>query len=126
MMEGVIIPEELRDKMGSRLIGCDLCQHVCPMQRQTDQPTTDSFQLSDFVTNDPAIFSNSVSRLAEQIGRNAARPQRVRSQAAILAGNSKNPAYLPVLRTWAESPFDAVRKHAKWAIEKIERSNSDA
>ena len=66
-----------------------------------------------------------VSLLANEIGRNAARPQRVRAQAALLAGNSGNPAYLPVLNQWAQAPFDAVREHALWAIRQIKSKMSD-
>lgn len=120
MMEGVLIPEELRRKMDQKLIGCDVCQRVCPMQPVTEYSVTErGFLLSDFVTDDPLLFSQSVSRLAYYIGKNAARPQRVRAQAAILAGNSLKEEYLPVLRKWADMPFKAVSVHAQWAVEKI-------
>ncbi|MBE5798731.1 MAG: epoxyqueuosine reductase [Clostridiales bacterium] len=121
MMEGVAVPEALREKMGMRLIGCDLCQRACPMQpTPVKRVSGNVYALSDFMKESPADFSASVSRLCEEIGRNAARPQRIRAQAAILAGNSKNPAYLPVLRVWSEMPFDAVQQHARWAIRQIE------
>lgn len=123
MMEGIVIPVEMRAKMGMRLIGCDICQRACPMQAVDTRPESTQFQLSDFLTNDSQAFSRSVALLAQEIGRNIARPQRVRAQAAILAGNSKDPVYLPVLHAWAQLPFDAVREHALWAIEQIELAN---
>lgn len=118
-MEGVVVPEQLRKRMGMCLLGCDLCQRVCPMQPGAGQADEPSFALDDFMTADDAAFSAAVARLAAQIGRNAARPQRVRAQAALLAGNSANPAYLPVLRAWAKSDFDAVRAHAQWALDHL-------
>lgn len=121
MMEGVIVPEYLRGRMGMRLLGCDLCQRICPMQ--PDRParaSNPSYDLQRFVTEDQQLFSESVAALASEIGRNAARPQRIRAQAALLAGNSRNPAYLPVLRQWALLPFEAVKEHARWAIKRIE------
>ena len=120
MLEGTIVPKELRNQMNNRLVGCDVCQRVCPMQ-PVDQQLVQacSFKLDDFVTLDEGVFSESIRRLSEQIGRNAARPQRVRAQAALLAGNTLNPVYLPVLRAWSESPFEAVREHAGWAMEKL-------
>ena len=42
------------------------------------------------------------------------------------AGNSGNAAYLPVLREWAQSPFEAVSTHARWAIEQIKLAGDGA
>ena len=119
MMEGNVTPEPLRKKMGMRLLGCDICQRVCPMQPDMPQAEAAGFQLKQLVTDDAAVFSEAVSRLGALIGRNAARPQRLRAQSALLAGNSGNAQYLPVLRQWAESPFEAVRTHAIWAMDQI-------
>ena len=119
-MEGSVIPEQTRPKMGIRLIGCDICQRVCPMQPDKPLHQRKPYLLSEFITEDSAAFSSAVARLSEEIGRNAARVQRVRAQAALLAGISRNPSYLPVLRQWAQLPFEAVRIHSQWAVEQIE------
>lgn len=125
MMEGVVVPETLRTKMKNTLIGCDRCQRVCPMQKSAHAEEHEAFLLEDFVTLDEAKYAGSVKRLAERIGRNAARPQRVRAQAALLCGNIGSDADLPVLKVWAESEFEAVREHAQWAIKQItERKES--
>lgn len=126
MMEGVVVPTELREKMGMRLIGCDMCQRVCPMQRVQCGIDEERILLATFMSDDHASFSAAVSALAARIGRNAARPQRIRAQAALLAGNTGNPTYLPVLRKWAESDFEAVREHAKWSITRIEAAAKPA
>lgn len=122
MMEGIVAPERLRERMGMRLLGCDICQRVCPMQPRLEEEPGGRYSLDDFVTADEGAFSQSVRRLAEEIGRNAARPQRVRAQAALLAGNRKRASDLPVLRAWAKYPFDAVAEHASWAIRRIEEA----
>lgn len=119
MMEGNVTPEPVRSRIGMRLLGCDICQRVCPMQNGQTAASPVQLHLDELVTLDAGAFSQAVARLAEQIGRNAARPQRVRAQAALLAGNSRNPAYLPVLQEWAQSPFEAVRVHALWAMEQM-------
>lgn len=119
MLEGVVVPEEMRSKIGMRMIGCDICQRVCPMQPQSSVNQETRYSLFDFVAEDPS-FSKAIEKLSIEIGRNAARPQRVRAQAALLAGNSKDKKHLPVLRQWAKLPFEAVSKHANWAIEQIE------
>ena len=119
MMEGVVVPEEVRERMEMRLLGCDICQRICPMQRTISCDTKEQLRLDELLTCDEQAFSAGVSRLAERIGRNTARPQRVRAQAALLAGNLRDPVHLPVLEVWAQSQFDAVREHARWAIGRI-------
>ena len=124
MMEGVVAPEHLREKMGMKLIGCDICQRVCPMQKNLGEGKEIDLTLDAFMTEDSAAFSKSVHILAEEIGRNAARPQRVRAQAALLSGNRKDPKDLPVLEAWSKSPFEAVREHAIWAAHRIKSDGS--
>ena len=119
MMEGVVAPEEARARMGMRLIGCDICQRVCPMQRELPCDAHESMRLDDFMTLDESRFAGAVALLAGRIGRNTARPQRVRAQAALLAGNLRDTKHLPVLEEWANSPFEVVREHARWAIKRI-------
>lgn len=123
MLEGMVVPEEYRRKMGMSLVGCDVCQRVCPMQpKNSCKQKKEAFFLCEFLSADAAVFSQAAARLAGYIGKNTARPQRIRAQAALLAGNSGNPVYLPVLKNWAESDFPAVREHAIWAIGRIEHS----
>lgn len=127
MLEGNTVPLTMRSKIGMSLLGCDLCQRVCPMQTMTlEKHVSAQFRVDDFVTEDAALFSRSVAKLAEIIGRNTARPQRIRAQASILAGNTKDPRYLPVLRQWSQSDFEAVRTHAEWAIQQIEQEAINA
>lgn len=126
MMEGNVAPQEYRKKIGMRLLGCDVCQRVCPMQPQLPEAEEETlFCADDFITDDGALFSQNTAKLAKKIGKNAARPQRIRAQAALIAGNAGNPAYIPVLRHWAESEFEAVRVHAGWALHQIEQRCAD-
>lgn len=125
MMEGVVAPEHLREKMGMRLIGCDICQRVCPMQPKFEAGRTLGLRLRELATEDQAVFSASIQKLSGEIGRNAARPQRVRAQAALLAGNSGDTAYLPVLEKWAQMPFEAVAEHARWAKARLLKAGLD-
>ena len=116
MMEGTVVPEPLRRRMGNRLLGCDVCQRVCPMQRDMGQERC-GVPLDSLLTCDEARFSQTARALAQVIGKNVARPQRLRAQAALLAANMGRTQAIPVLRAWALSPFDAVRVHAQWALD---------
>ena len=124
MMEGIVAPEDYRKKMGTRLLGCDICQRVCPMQPDWGEVPSEAPEIDALLTADDRAFSAAVAGLAAVIGKNAARPQRVRAQAAIIAGNLKREKDLPVLRAWAQSPFPAVGEHAKWAIAQIEAAKA--
>ena len=124
MMEGIVVPEHLRERMDMSLIGCDICQRVCPMQPVMEKDHRKRFALESFVTDDSQAFREAVEQLAGEVGRNIARPQRVRAQAALLAGNSGNKKYIPVLQRWEKLPFEAVREHAKWAIQHLEAENT--
>lgn len=119
MMEGIVVPIHLRSAMGNRLLGCDMCQRVCPMQPKEEQ-SEGNWLLDDLVTEDARLFSARVAKLAEQIGKNTARPQRIRAHAALLCGNVGTANDLPTLYAWKNSEFEAVRVHAAWAIEQIE------
>ena len=121
MMEGVLVPEEKRELMGMKLIGCDICQRVCPMQQKVDAEQSYAFTLDDFMDDEEQTFKESVLRLGNLIGKNVARPQRVRAQAALIAGNGGNEKDIHVLREWENSESEAVREHARWAINQIER-----
>ena len=60
MMEGVVAPEALREKMGMRLIGCDICQRVCPMQPKFEAGKTLGLKLCALVTEDQSLFSAAI------------------------------------------------------------------
>lgn len=124
MMEGIVVPEHIRTHMGMKLIGCDICQRICPQQTKCTQDEQDNpvFNLDEFMTTDEAQFKRQVTKLGEVIGKNAARPQRVRAQAALLAGNRGREKDVPVLAAWEKSDFEAVREHARWALEQIEHT----
>ena len=123
MMEGTVVPEPMRARMGARLLGCDICQRVCPMQPAAEQEPC-GVSLASLVTGDEARFSQAVRGLAQVIGKNVARPQRLRAQAALLSANLKRTQDIPVLREWALSPFEAVRVHASWALARLEGPES--
>ena len=120
MMEGLVVPENLRPLMDMKMLGCDLCQRVCPLQKNKDEVQNHDYFLDDFLTSEETVFKKNVLRLGNVIGSNAARPQRVRAQAALLAGNRKREKDLEVLKMWENAQFEAVREHAKWAIKQIE------
>ncbi|AFJ43462.1 hypothetical protein APD56_01395 [Francisella orientalis] len=56
------IPLELRDKIGTRIYGCDDCQLVCPFNNNTPVTTEKDFQQRDFLISKPLLELFSWSR----------------------------------------------------------------
>jgi epoxyqueuosine reductase len=115
------IPVELRDKIGSWVFGCDICQSVCPWNRFADggdaafgenspvQPLTRELEMTTQEFNQR--FKGSPVKRAKRRGylRNV----------AVALGNTRDLHVLPVLQNVLNDEEPLVRQHAQWAIEKI-------
>ncbi len=120
MLAGEIVPETMRKKMENRLLGCEICQRVCPRNKAIPEQTpvnTESFLIDRLLTG----ARGDLDAIAKAIGWNEARLQRVQAQAALLAGNSGDPRYLPLLRLLKNHQRPSIGEHARWAIGQIER-----
>lgn len=122
MLRGETVPEKLRDAMGMRLLGCEVCQRVCPHNKhiQSIPPAeTSAFDISRLLQG----AREDMNGIGKLIGNNEARTQRIQSQAILAAGNSLRPEYLPALKELMQHERPSIHEHAKWAVEKIQRSN---
>ncbi len=120
------IPDDLRSQMGQWIFGCDICQQVCPWNERfaapTDEPayqTRPFFQHAepqDFLELDPQSYRE---RMRKSPLKRAKRRGLARN-AAVAAGNRRDPAAVPALRrTLLEDPEPLPRAHAAWALAKI-------
>ncbi len=122
------IPLELREKMGSWVFGCDVCQRVCPWNRFAGEGDA-SFG------NDPSTALRAVPSLTEELTlsprefnqrfkrspvKRAKRRGYLRNVAVAL-GNTGDRQALPVLQKALNDEEPLVREHVKWAIEKISK-----
>jgi epoxyqueuosine reductase len=117
------IPSHLRPSIGNWVFGCDICQQVCPWNNRFATPTSDAaFQprpfikqldLERFLTLAPDSWRDPLK------GSPLLRPKRVGllRNAAVVAGNSANPAYLSSLVELLQVEHEPlVRAHAAWAM----------
>jgi len=117
--EGAPYPESMRSRLGSSLLGCDICQRVCPgnekMERMREKSDQSAFALEELL----ACSSETLARFGELYGRNYAIRNRIIAQALLAAGNSGNMAYLPQIEALTASPSPLVREHAQWAAKRM-------
>lgn len=119
-VSGQIYPEDVREQMGNRLIGCDNCQRCCPHNRVPEGETHPIPVLLEDILNYP---KQSAIELRKYIGATITMFNRVLGGACIVAGCTGRVDLLPRLEELTESPSEAVATHAKWAVERIKKSD---
>jgi epoxyqueuosine reductase len=119
------IPLEFREAIGNRIYGCDDCLAVCPWNRFADTARRNQAfipraelvapALADLLDLDDAAFREVFAGSPiKRIGRD-----RMVRNAAIAAGNSANPAYLPRLSKLMADLNPVVAEAASWAAERL-------
>ena len=119
------IPYELRKHMGNSIYGCDICQNVCPKNRNIAMGN-----YKEFIPRDDkgyidieGILSISNKDFNAKFGSMAGawRGRNIWRRNAIIAlGNTGDRAYLPMLKPFLKDPSPMLREYAIWAILNID------
>jgi len=118
------IPEEMREGIGRHVLGCDICQDVCPWNRKAPATSAAEFQPREGLVN-PALgwlagidaeefrekFRGSPIRRTKRSG--------LRRNAAIAMGNSGDPRFTSVLERLAADDDPVVAESAQWSLEQL-------
>ena len=119
------IPHELRDGVENNVFGCDVCQDVCPWNRDALFTMKENFlprrglvapefdRLMELSAEDFAeVFRKSPVKRAKRRGfmRNV----------LVAVGNSENKEYIEYVRGLLGDDEPLVRAHAVWALRKLE------
>lgn len=123
MMSGKAMPEHLRPYVGVQggsyaVIGCDICQRVCPGNQQAEAlrcQDTAGFSLMELLE----CTQETLQRFGSMYGRNYAIRNRIIAQALLAAGNSGDMQYMPLIQALKTAPSPVVREHAAWAEERM-------
>jgi epoxyqueuosine reductase len=120
------IPLHLRQLMGNRIFGCDICNEVCPWNRQFAritgepgfQPDPDRVapKLLDLIRLDEAMFR---ARFRNNPIRRAKRRGLLRNVAVAL-GNWGDPRVVPALESALQDHEPLIRGHVAWALGQIQ------
>jgi epoxyqueuosine reductase len=121
------VPEEMRAGIGKHLFGCDICQDVCPWNRQAPTADEPSFEPRHFapqletlaeLTEDEfgEVFRSSPIQRAKYAGflRNV----------AIAMGNSGQIKFREPLEKLAAFDNNLVAEHARWALGQLAESSN--
>jgi epoxyqueuosine reductase len=117
------VPTSLREKMGSWVFGCDICQMVCPWNRFAgagDPAFGDQNPLSP-LTEELTISTQEFNQRFKRSPIKRAKRRGYLRNVAVVLGNTGNMLALPVLQNALKDEEPMVRAHAQWAIGKIEQ-----
>jgi epoxyqueuosine reductase len=120
------LAKELRPAMGNRLVGCDICQSVCPYDRIASSHVMPTDNAPRPLLVNPKLekwlemSSTDYRRVSKRSAlRRLGRVQLMRN-AAIALGNSKRSEFSWVLGRALLHPIsEIVRAHAAWALGKL-------
>lgn len=125
------VPSELREGMGDWVFGCDVCQEVCPWNRDV-LPSVESVFLPQSELNPlelPSLFDMDENGFRQRFRHTplwrAHRRGLLRS-AAIVLGNQRDPAALPALIQGLNDKEPLVRGAAAWALGQFNRDDAMA
>ncbi len=115
------IPLELRPVIGTKILGCDLCQEVCPWNKHVPTTPNNRFEKVPSFTSDNLIewFLWNEEEFKE---KTRSSPLLIKHECwlrniAIALGNSpKTPETLAALRLRLNHPSALVREHVAWAL----------
>jgi epoxyqueuosine reductase len=113
------VPEEMRAGIGQHIFGCDICQDVCPWNRQAPVAEEPGFEPRHFA---PPL--EELAGLSEEQFREAFRASPIQRakyagflrNVAIAMGNSGQAKFREPLEKLAAFPNELVAEHARWAL----------
>ena len=127
------IPMELREGIGDRLYGCDVCQEVCPFNIKFAQELkVPEFAPRAFLAGkDAATLARDLLALSQKESRvgfrgspmKRAKLRGLKRNAAVVLGNAGNPEDVEVLAGALDDPEPVVREHAAWALQRLTLPN---
>ncbi len=117
------IPDSVKDQLGNRIFGCDICQDVCPWNECLVAATPDVLSAPTPTRAEWLAMGKGAWR--RQFGAtalNRAGRRGLQRNAAVSAGAVRDPAALPALRQIAAATDHGLVDAVRWASARIERT----
>ena len=119
------IPEDLRAGIGRQIFGCDICQDVCPWNR--DAPVSANAKIESrpqLVNPDLAWLAQITPEEFREIFRGSpvkrTRFAGLRRNVTIAMANSGEAQFLPLLRQLCLDEDASVADHARWGVQRLQ------
>lgn len=129
-LEGKYIPENIRATLGSRLIGCDICQTICPKNSGKNEnlpkmniPERKILLPDLYLKNWEKGLKTHIKNLGDLIGYNYSRTNRVLVQSIISSGNLKNKDLIDEIKTLQKHQDKNIVEYSKWAVREINKGS---
>ena len=108
-----IIPQEYEPLLKNRLLGCDVCQNVCPANARlcTAEPVEVTLK---------SLLDGNIDGLKRLIGSNYARVNKLKKKAAVIAANNRRYDLIDELENMRLSADSSVAYAAERAIKRME------
>lgn len=122
------VPVELRDDIGDKVYGCDICQDVCPWNVSFSRELANrALEPRELLAGDAVSISRKILPMNSEDFRSAfkdsamkrAKLRGLKRNAAVVLGNVGTEEDLPVLRSALDDSEEIVREHASWSIDRI-------
>jgi epoxyqueuosine reductase len=120
------IPEDLRGGIGRQVFGCDICQDVCPWNREAPMsPSADFAARPELVNPDLEWLARMTIDEFREVFRGSpvkrARFNGLRRNVAIAMGNSGDERFPAVLEELSRDEDAMVAAHAGWALQRLRK-----
>lgn len=119
------IPLDLRNMLGNRVFGCDICQQICPWNHFAESGHDPAFDALPDLSNpllvdDLALSPQAFTQKFKQSPVLRSKRRGYLRNIVVALGNLRDVAALPALGQAALDDELLVREHATWAIEQIQ------
>ena len=123
------IPEEYREAIGNNIFGCDICQDVCPWNNKALDETDESFLPREgFYQPDLGYLAGLEQEEFSRIFKNSpikrAKRKGLIRNVLVAIGNSQSSEYVDHVYKLLEDNDPVIRRHAVWALWKIQDQKS--
>lgn len=117
------IPNELREKIGNWVFGCDICQQVCPWNRfshPADPALEPSIPLP-VLTSDLTLTPSEFNQLFKRSPVKRVKRRGYLRNIAVAVGNVGDEKDISILEEAVRDEEVLVSEHAQWAIQNLNK-----